>query len=89
MLNARRRIFLAFLVAGALVFPAGVGFFLPNAAKGQAQPALDFTVAPSTISERNGTATITVPITNGVVFATDQVICTELCRHGYPERLHG
>ena len=65
-------------------FPAGVGFFLPNAAKGQAQPALDFTVAPSTISERNGTATITVPITNSVVFATDQVIALSFAGTAIP-----
>ena len=61
-----------------------MGFFLPNAAKGQAQPALDFTVAPSTISERNGTATITVPITNSVVFATDQVIALSFAGTAIP-----
>ena len=65
-------------------FPAGVGFFLPNAAKGQAQPALDFTIAPSTISENNGMATITVPITNGVVFATDQVIAMSFAGTAIP-----
>ena len=84
MLNARRRIFLAFLVAGALVSLLAWVVFLPNAARAQAQPALDFTVAPSTISERNGTATITVPITNGVVFATDQVIALSFAGTAIP-----
>ena len=45
---------------------------------------MDFTVAPSTISERNGTATITVPITNGVVFATDQVIALSFAGTAIP-----
>ena len=84
MLNARQRIFLAFLVAGALVSLLAWVVFLPNDARAQAQPALDFTVAPSTIRENNGTATITVAITNSVVFATDQVIALSFAGTAIP-----
>ena len=45
---------------------------------------MDFTVAPSTISENNGMATITVPITNSVVFATDQVIALSFAGTAIP-----
>ena len=84
MLNARQRIFLAFLVAGALVSLLAWVVFLPNAARAQAQPALDFTVAPTTISENNGMATMTVAITNSVVFATDQVIALSFAGTAIP-----
>ena len=84
MLNARQRIFLAFLVAGALVSLLAWVVFLPNDARAQAQPALDFTVAPTTISENNGMATMTVAITNSVVFATDQVIALSFAGTAIP-----
>ena len=84
MLNARQRIFLAFLVAGALVSLLAWVVFLPNDARAQAQPALNLTVAPTTVSERNGTATITVAITNSVVFATDQVIALSFAGTAIP-----
>ena len=84
MLNARRRIFLPFLVAGALVSLLVWVVFLPNDARAQAQPALNLTVAPTTTSENNGMATITVATTNSATFATDQVIALSFAGTAIP-----
>ena len=81
--------FLAFLVAGALVSLLAWVFSCPTRAKGQAQPALDFTDRSHAPSAKAGGGHH-----HGADHQRRRVRhgpgnCTELCRHGYPERLHG
>ena len=84
MLNARRRIFLAFLVAGALVSLLAWVFSCPTPQKGRRSQPWILRSLPAPSAKDNGTATITVPITNSVVFATDQVIALSFAGTAIP-----